>query len=329
MKRTSPPVPVTARPVETPGIAVRSTDSWKKRWRPRASCTASASMTIGASASPEAIRVAARAQQLAELALELAHAGLAGVLGDHAAQDRVGDLDLVRRAGRCASAGAAAGSRGRSPASPRSCSRRRRSPPCGPAAAPGSCRAGSRWRGRRPRRGRPRRRGSGRGRSGSGPGRAPPAGPPRGRRASRRRPCRPRRAGSPGSSSRRRAGRGRSGPAGRRCRCGGGRGSRPRRGCRRGRCGRTRARGRGRSDSPIEVLPVPGGPTRVRIAPLARLSSSISRSSRSLRTAMNSVIRRFTSSRPAWSASSTSRVCSGSSRSSERFDHGTAISQSR
>ena len=35
------------------------------------------------------------AQQLAQLALELAHAGLAGVLGDHGAQDLVADLDLV------------------------------------------------------------------------------------------------------------------------------------------------------------------------------------------------------------------------------------------
>jgi hypothetical protein len=53
------------------------------------------------------------------------------------------------------------------------------------------------------------------------------------------------------------------------------------------------------------------------------------RSWRSLRTAMYSTIRSFTSSSPAWSASSTSRACTGSSRSSERFDHGTAISQSR
>ena len=38
---------------------------------------------------------------------------------------------------------------------------------------------------------------------------------------------------------------------------------------------RTNSRPRARAiDSPIEVLPVPGGPTRVRIAPLARLSSS-------------------------------------------------------
>ena len=72
----------------------------------------------------------------------------------------------------------------------------------------------------------------------------------------------------------------------------------------------------------------PGGPIRVRIAP-DRRSSVRPRSARSFRTARYSVMRRFTSSRPAWSASSTSRACFGSSRSSERFDHGTAISQSR
>ena len=64
MKRTSPPVPVTASPVATPGIAVRSTDSWKNFWRPRASTTSSVSMAIGASASPEAIRVASRRSSL-------------------------------------------------------------------------------------------------------------------------------------------------------------------------------------------------------------------------------------------------------------------------
>ncbi len=50
MKRTSPPAPVTDRPVATPGTAVRSADSWKKRWRPSASRTPSASITTGASA---------------------------------------------------------------------------------------------------------------------------------------------------------------------------------------------------------------------------------------------------------------------------------------
>ena len=81
-------------------------------------------------------------------------------------------------------------------------------------------------------------------------------------------------------------------------------------------------------DSPIDVLPVPGGPISVRIAP-ERLSSSMPRSLRSFATAMYSTMRSFTSSRPAWSASSTSRVYFGSSRSSERLLHGTASSQSR
>src|SRR4029450_3610227 len=56
-------------------------------------------------------------------------------------------------------------------------------------------------------------------------------------------------------------------------------------------------------DSPIEVLPVPGGPISVRIAP-ERLSSGTPRSARSLRTARYSVMRAFTSSSPAWSAPS-------------------------
>ena len=66
---------------------------------------------------------------------------------------------------------------------------------------------------------------------------------------------------------------------------------------------------------------MPGGPIRVRIAP-ERLSSAIPRSSRSLRTARNSTMRSLTSSRPAWSASRTSRAFAGSSRSSERLPHG-------
>ncbi len=55
---TSPPAPVTASPVATPGTAVRAADSWKNRWRPSASRTASMSIAIGASALPETIRVA-------------------------------------------------------------------------------------------------------------------------------------------------------------------------------------------------------------------------------------------------------------------------------
>ena len=78
----------------------------------------------------------------------------------------------------------------------------------------------------------------------------------------------------------------------------------------------------------IDVLPVPGGPIRVRIAP-ARLSGSMPRSFRSFATEMYSTMRFLTSSSPAWSESSTSRVRSGSSTSSERLPHGTASSQSR
>jgi hypothetical protein len=55
----SPPAPVTARPVETPGIAVRSTDSWKNFCRPSASRSSSVPRTTVPSASPAAIRVAA------------------------------------------------------------------------------------------------------------------------------------------------------------------------------------------------------------------------------------------------------------------------------
>ena len=73
-------MPVTASPVATPGTAVRSAASWKKRCRPSASRTASRSTTTGASTSPDAIFVAVLRSDLAELALELAHAGLARVL---------------------------------------------------------------------------------------------------------------------------------------------------------------------------------------------------------------------------------------------------------
>ena len=145
------------------------------------------------------------AQHRAELALEVAHSRLARVLGDdQCAAPRLRSRPRPR-AGRCGRAGAATGSPWRSRASPRRCSRRSGSPPCGPAAGRGSCRRRWRWPGTGPVRGRARRRGSGRGRSGSARGRGPRAAPRRGLRASPRRPCRPRRAGSPGSSCRRRA----------------------------------------------------------------------------------------------------------------------------
>ena len=56
---TSPPVPVTARPVATPGTAVRAAASWKTFWRPSASRTASRSTVDRRLARcPDAIRVA-------------------------------------------------------------------------------------------------------------------------------------------------------------------------------------------------------------------------------------------------------------------------------
>ena len=58
MNSTSPPAPVTLRPVDTPGTAVRSADSWKKRWRPSASRRSSAPISTGASTAPEASFVA-------------------------------------------------------------------------------------------------------------------------------------------------------------------------------------------------------------------------------------------------------------------------------
>ncbi len=79
---TSPPVPVTARPVATPGTAVRTADSWKNFWRPSASRTASRSMLTGAVArAPRRSSVAVLRRQRAELALQVADARLAGVLG--------------------------------------------------------------------------------------------------------------------------------------------------------------------------------------------------------------------------------------------------------
>src|SRR5262249_45131989 len=63
-------------------------------------------------------------------------------------------------------------------------------------------------------------------------------------------------------------------------------------------------------DSPIDVLPVPGGPMSVRMAP-ERRSSGTPRSARSFRTARDSGMRFFTSSSPAWSASRSSRAAAG------------------
>ena len=96
MNRTSPPAPVTERPVATPGTAVRSAASWKNRWRPSASRTASTSIWTGGVGRPRGDAGRGLPQDLAELALEVADPGLAGVLGDHRADRLVVDLDLVR-----------------------------------------------------------------------------------------------------------------------------------------------------------------------------------------------------------------------------------------
>jgi len=72
---TSPPAPVTARPVATPGVAVRAADSWKNFWRPSASRTASTSMFSGAFAGA----TSADLPSAALLAAALAVVGLASV----------------------------------------------------------------------------------------------------------------------------------------------------------------------------------------------------------------------------------------------------------
>ena len=126
-----------------------------------------------------------------------------------------------------------------------SCSRRAARPPCGRAALPGSCRRRSRWRGTARRTGRVRARGSGRGRCGSAQGREPRATRWPGRRGSRRRSCRPRRAARPGSWSQPHGWRGPACRAVRRHTCAGARGSPPRHGRRLARparsCGPMRA----------------------------------------------------------------------------------------
>ena len=88
-------MPVTARPVATPGTAVRSAASWKNFWRPSASRTTS---HVDLDRRLDLSRRDARrglAQHRAELALELADAGLARVLGDDGLDRLVRDRDLV------------------------------------------------------------------------------------------------------------------------------------------------------------------------------------------------------------------------------------------
>ena len=81
-KRTSPPAALTARPVATPGTAVRSAASRKNFCRPSASRT-SATSTVDGRRRRSPTRSGRRlAEDRPELALELADARLARVLGD-------------------------------------------------------------------------------------------------------------------------------------------------------------------------------------------------------------------------------------------------------
>ena len=94
MKSTSPPAGVQARPMATPGCLVRSSiSSSRKRGAPSIATT-----TSGVTAS--AVLVAFRAPpggfpaDRPDLALEVAHAGLARVSADHAAERGVGKREL-------------------------------------------------------------------------------------------------------------------------------------------------------------------------------------------------------------------------------------------
>ena len=92
MKSTSPPTGVQARPVATPGTRVRRlTSAWTLR-RPSSSATLPRLTLTRLRRRP--LRDLARdlAADRADLALELADAGLARVAGDDLAQRRVGDL---------------------------------------------------------------------------------------------------------------------------------------------------------------------------------------------------------------------------------------------
>ena len=85
MNRMSPPTGVQARPVATPGTLVRIATSFSNRGGPR---------IVGEIAAVDADRPAGAfgdahrgmAQRLADLALEVAHAGLARVVVDDVAQ---------------------------------------------------------------------------------------------------------------------------------------------------------------------------------------------------------------------------------------------------
>ena len=91
----SPPTGVQARPVATPGRLVRIATSLSNCGGPEYGAK-----IVGVDPDRPALTLGDAdgdvAQGLADLALEVAHAGLARVALDDVAQGRVGDLDLLR-----------------------------------------------------------------------------------------------------------------------------------------------------------------------------------------------------------------------------------------
>ena len=207
-----------------------------------------ASIVTGASTSPEASFVAVLRSSLPSSRSRLRTPASRVYSVTIVRRIVVGDLDLVRLAARCARAGAAAGSRARSRPSPRSCSRRSATTSMRSSSGAGN-RLGHVRGGdeqhlgevqldvqvvvaeavvlRRVEHLEQRRRGV------AAPVRADLVDLVQQDHRVHR--------------ARRRAGRGRAGPAARRCRCGGGRGSRPRRARRPATCARTRGRSPARS----------------------------------------------------------------------------------
>ena len=96
MNRMSPPTGVQARPVATPGTLVRMATSFSNRRGAEDRRQVAAASMRTRSTLPSAIRIATCAADRADLALEIAHAGLARVVADDGADRVVGDLALLR-----------------------------------------------------------------------------------------------------------------------------------------------------------------------------------------------------------------------------------------
>ena len=137
-KRMSPPAGVQARPTATPGCPARSAISGSNRTGPSSSARSSGAIVTGPVSSVLGDAARDLPAHRADLALEVAHAGLARVAAGSA---RAASRRAARtRSRRCRSARAAAapGSAWRSRPSPPRCSPAARSPPCGRAAPRGT-----------------------------------------------------------------------------------------------------------------------------------------------------------------------------------------------